>query len=116
LHAAFGEPVVGAVPELRCGVALFIGEDLAVGKAGPVVDRGVDVSVADGGSGAVRGLAAAVDLPAAAGWDAGDLLHVDMNQLARTVALIAAHRLGAGGSVAAVETAQAFRTQDRLHC
>ena len=55
------------------------------------------------------------DPPAATGGDAGELVDVDVDQLARPVALIATWRINVGGAVAMVEPAKALSVQDRLH-
>ena len=60
-------------------------------------------------------VASAVDPPAAAVGDAGELLDVDMDQLAGPVALVAAHRFAVGGPVAPIEAAEPGGAQDRLH-
>jgi hypothetical protein len=64
-----GEVFGGASREVGTGAGFLVGVDLGVGQTGVVVDRGVDVVVAD--PVAVAGLAvfeavAAVDAPAAA--------------------------------------------------
>ena len=41
-----GEPVVGAVPEAGAGLGPLVAEDLDIGQAGVVIDRGVQVVVA----------------------------------------------------------------------
>jgi hypothetical protein len=56
-----------------------------------------------------------VDPPAAAGGDAGDLLDVDVDQLAGPFALIATHRFDVGGAIAVIEPAEPFTVEDRLH-
>jgi hypothetical protein len=83
-------------------VLALVGKDLDVGQPGVVVDRDVQVAVAESGlrAGAVvgdRGAArvvacadhAAVDLVAAPIRDVAQLLDVDMHQLAGMVALVA---------------------------
>ena len=88
-------------------------EDLAGGEAGAVVDGRVDVAVA--GKDAPRPLGLAVHAPAAAGWDSGDLLHVDVNELTRALALVATRRLlGARGSVTTIESAQPHTAKNGL--
>ena len=63
----------GALQEVCAGGGLLVVVDFGVGEAGVVVDRGVDVFVADaaagvlvGAGGAGLGTVAAVDTPAAA--------------------------------------------------
>jgi hypothetical protein len=95
---------------------LFIVEDLGVGDAGAVVERGVDEAVADCRALHRRRPATAVyPPPAAAGRDAGDLLDVDVDHLTGSITLIATWRLGVRRSVTAVEPTETFTTQDRLH-
>ena len=78
-----GEPGDGAVPERGGGDGLFVVEDLGVDEPGAVIDGGVDVAVAGIGVWpSVAVVAAAVEPPAAAVGDAGDLLDVDVDQLA----------------------------------
>lgn len=45
--AVAGEKGVGTLPEGDRGVLAFVDQDLAVGEAGVVIDRGVDVAVTD---------------------------------------------------------------------
>jgi hypothetical protein len=75
------------VRELGAGGALLVGEDLGVGQAGVVIDRGVDVVVAEAAE-ADRPGASAVDPPPATGGDAAELLHIDVDQVAGTVTLV----------------------------
>ena len=84
----------GAVPEPDGGDGLFVVVDLGVDEPGAVVDRGVDVAVADLLESFVVVVAASVEPPAATVGDATDLLHVDVDQLAWAFTLVAAHRLG----------------------
>jgi hypothetical protein len=113
--AVDGEPGVGAPPERSGGDGLFVGEDLGVGEAGAVVDGGVDEPIA--GAGALHDgcLAAAVDPPSAAGRDAGDLLDVNVDQLAGPVALRAANRFDVGSAITGIEPAETLTAQDGLH-
>ena len=75
-------------PEAGCGGGLFVVEDLGVGDAGPVVDSGVDVAVTDTGMAPVRVVASSMETPATAIGDPGNLLDIDVDQLARRVPLI----------------------------
>jgi hypothetical protein len=56
-----------------------------------------------------------MDPPAAPVRDAGELLDVDVDQLAGPVPLIAAHRFSVSGPISAVEPSQTGAMQDRLH-
>lgn len=47
--------------------------------------------------------------------NADDLLHVDMDELTRSLALGAVHRSGVRGAVTAVQTGEAFGAQYVLH-
>ena len=69
--AALGEPGASPLPEGDRGDRALVGEDLAVGEAGVVVDHGVDVSVANAAVAVMAVATAAVDAPAAAWGDAG---------------------------------------------
>ena len=55
-----------------------------------------------------------MDPPAPAVGNAGEFLDVDVDQLTRTVTLIADHRR-LGGSVPSVESAKTFGGEDLLH-
>src|SRR5699024_12226168 len=91
-----GDAVRGEVPgrspdEAGAGGALLVGQDLAVGQSGVVIDHRVHVVVTDPGL-LLRGCGAhgpAVGLPPAADWDLADLLNIDVDQLARAVAFVA---------------------------
>jgi len=56
-----------------------------------------------------------VDPPAAPVGDAGELLDVDVGQLAGPFALVSARRLSVRRSVTAVKAAEIVSMQDRLH-
>src|SRR5262249_32960604 len=79
------------------GDPFLVGEDLGVGEPAVVVDRDVDVFVADAvphlarlvGVFRVVVLAAAADAPAGAPLDAAELLDVEMDELAGAGALVA---------------------------
>ena len=107
------EPVVGSVPEPGGGVGLFVAVLFGIDEAGAVIDRGVKVDVAGAGMAFVGVVAAAVEVPAAAGGDRREFLDVNMGQLARMVSLIADHR--SCRAVARVETTEAGLVQDGLH-
>lgn len=72
----------------------------------------MEVAVADVSA---WGLAAAGGVPAAAVGDPGQLLDIDMDQLAGPVPLVAAYRLGGRGAVATIQATQTGRIQDPLH-
>ncbi|GAA5059227.1 hypothetical protein GCM10023336_34820 [Streptomyces similanensis] len=116
---------MGPLPEAGGGLLLLVGEDLAAGEAGAVVDGGVEAAVAqvgaavDGarpGSVAVRGAVAASlgpavgPVPAAVG-DVAQLLDVDVDEFAGPVAFVAAHDTARG----AVQMGQAGQTVARQH-
>ena len=56
-----------------------------------------------------------MDPPASAVGDRGELLDIDMDQLAGPVPLVALHRDRGDGTVADIEATQAGLTQDALH-
>ena len=60
------------------------------------------------------GVASAVDAPATAVRDAGELLHIDMHQLTGPIPLITDRWCLIGGTVTAIETAESFSDQDLL--
>ena len=57
--------------------------------------------------------ASGVQTERTAGRDAGDLLHIDVNQVAGPITLVAARRVEVGGAVTAVEPAETSAAQDR---
>ena len=69
--AALGEPAARALPERDRGDRALVGQNLAVGDTGVVVDGGVDVGVTDAAVAPMAVAAAAVRAPAAAWGDAG---------------------------------------------
>ena len=81
----------------RCRFGFLVGQDLGVGEAAVVVDGDVHVLVADRsslaagqvGEGGVVVLDAAADAPARAADDPGELLDINMQELARPGALVA---------------------------
>ena len=109
------EPAVGSPPERSDGDGLFIVEDLGVGEAGAVADGGVGEPVAGRRTLHRWCLSADMDAPAAASWDAGDLLDVDVDQLTWLIPLVATRRLDRGGPVSGIESAESLSAQDRLH-
>ena len=104
----------GSLPERSRGGALFVVEDLGVGDAGAVIDRGVDESIPNRRTLRGRRLAATVDPPPAPVGDPRQLLHVDMHQLTGSVALIAARLFSIGGAVTSVEAGESFGTEHGL--
>lgn len=80
-----GEVGVSPLPERGGGLLLLIGQDLAVGEAGVVVDGVVQVAVADAGAVLAARLPADLLVPAADG-DIAEFLDVDVHQLAGPVA------------------------------
>ena len=110
-NALRSEPGDRSMPERGGGVAGFVVVDLGVHEAGAVIECRVDEPVA---SSAVAA-AATVEPPAAAVGDPTDLLHIDVDELTRPVALIAADRFDVGGPVSAIEPAAARGVQDPLH-
>ncbi len=112
--AVRGERAVSAVPELCRGGALFVGEDLGVHEPGAVIDCGVQEPVGNAGTSLWWCLASAVDTPATAIFDARQLLDLDVDELAGPVSLVATGRFSVGGSVADIEPAQTFGSQNVL--
>src|SRR5690606_18899368 len=121
--AVGGEVVGGPSEERRAGRALLIGQDLAVGQPGVVIDQGVDVIEPDLGGAVVSGFpsGAAVRAPATPVGDPADLLDVHVHQLAGTVAFIA-HRGGLAGAdhlaadrVELTQVGQSVAAQDPRH-
>jgi hypothetical protein len=115
-NAVRGGPCDGAVPERDRGDGLLVSVDLGVDESGAVIERGVDVAL--GSLASLREITskpAAMNPPAAAVGYAGDLLHVDVDQLFGPITLVAAHRFDAGGSVTAVESGESFAVEDALH-
>src|SRR5699024_3007783 len=93
---ARGEVVIGTVPERGGGFLGLIGEDLAVGQPGVVIEGVVHAGCAR--LGALLdpvALGAAVGSVAAAVGDAPELLDIHMDKIPRLVVLVA-HRLGLG--------------------
>jgi hypothetical protein len=92
---------------------LLVGEDLAVGETAVVVDGGVDVRVADSARPvlAPAGGGPSVGLVAPADGDTAQLLHIDVHQLARAAALVAADD-PPGGAVEVVQAVEVVAGQD----
>jgi hypothetical protein len=95
----------GAGPEGGGGLLLLVGEDLAAGEAGVVVDGGVDVAVAGAGALLAARLPAQGLVSAAVG-DVAELFDVDVHQLAGPVAFVTAYDAAAGGPVQVVSRAR----------
>jgi hypothetical protein len=112
--AVLGEPGSCPPPERRRGGGLLVPVDLAVDEASAVVDGGVDVAIARTAVAAMAIVAPAVEAPAAAVGDGADLLHVDVDELARPFPLVALHR-PAAGPVPPVEAAEACSPEDYPH-
>jgi hypothetical protein len=126
-HAAVGEPGLGSSQEPGCSLPPLVEVDLGIGKAGMIIDRGVDEPMADqwivmaaapaaGPVGpAVPPSAGPAQEPVAApGGDVAQLLDIDMNEVAGLVVLVAAHRL-AGRPVQMGETADPAADQHGMH-
>ena len=88
--AALSEPGTGPLPEGDRGDRALVGEDLAVGEAGVIVDHGADVGEADAAVTVMAVATAAVDAPAAAWGDAAQLLDVHVEQVSGPGVLVAA--------------------------
>lgn len=91
IDAVRGEPCRRALKESGCSHSLFIVKDLGVGEPGVTVDRGVEVDVSAPCAAFLGPLNSAsleavtsVHTPAAAIRDSANLLHVNMNHVART--------------------------------
>jgi hypothetical protein len=89
LDAVSGVEGLGSAQEAGAGQGVLISQDLGVGQPGGVVNRRVDVVVADPPTPRRPGTAA-VDAVAATIRDAPQLLDVDMDQLTGSGTLIAA--------------------------
>jgi hypothetical protein len=111
-HTMRPEPRMGPSPERRTGRTSFVVEDLDVGKSAVVVDRGMDVCVAEASTS--HGLGAAVNPPAPAGGDPPQLLHIDVDQRPRVGMLVAADH-SARLAVEPIETVQAMTDQHPVH-
>ena len=110
------EPGSRPPPERDRGDRALVGQHLAVGEAGVVVDGGMDEGVADPAVAVVRVAAAAVCSPATAWGDAAQLLDVDVDEVAGRGVLVAAADHLPGGAVEpgkAVESEPAEHTVDR---
>jgi hypothetical protein len=93
---------------------LFVVEDLGVGDAAAVIDCGVEVALADTGVAPVRVVASSMNTPPTAVRDRSELLDVNVDQLARQIALIPLHRPSIRGTVATVQAAHTSPVQDAL--
>ena len=105
--AALGEPGASPLPKGDRGDRALVGEDLAVGEAGVVVDHGVDVSVANAAVAVMAVATAAVDAPAAAWGDAAQLLDVHVEQVSGPGVLVAAADHPPGRPVQPAEAVEA---------
>ena len=103
---------MGAGPE-RGGGLLLIGEDLAVGQAGAVIDRGVDVAVPGPRAGLTSGRAAEGLVPAAVG-DVAEFLDVDVDQVTRRLVFGAANHVS-GGAVGPGQPVEPVADQNPVH-
>lgn len=86
-----GEVGDRAVEERSARGALLVGQDLAVGQPGVIIDEGMDEVVA-GLDVSVTGrfsVFSTVGTPSAAVGDLAQFLHVHVDELSRTVALVA---------------------------
>jgi hypothetical protein len=119
-----GEERDGTMPERGCGHGLLVVQSLGVGEPGVVVDRRVQVRVADlpgAGTGALGGPcgfgAAVVHSPATTGGDATELLDVDVDQVANPVVLVADDfaQLLAGGRIEVAQAAEPSPDEDSVH-
>lgn len=100
-------------PEGGSGLLLLVGEDLAAGEVGVIVDGVVQVAVTHAGAGLAAGLAAQ-GLVAAAVGDVAELLDVHVHQLARRGAFVAADH-PSGGAVEMSEMGRLVAGQDSVH-
>ena len=113
-----GVPSLGSFPELCGGYRFLIFEDFRVGDPGAVIDSGVDVSIP--GESALSGflpwVASASAAPTAPVGDSGDLLDIDMDQLAGAFPLIPVWFLCVGGPVPPIQATFTSRVENVLHC
>lgn len=111
-------PSLGSFPELCGGYRFLIVEDLRVGDPGAVIDSGVDVSIPGESvlGGFLPRVASASAAPSAPVGDPGDLLDIDMDQLAGAFPLIPVWFLCVGGPVPPIQTTFTSRVENVLHC
>ena len=119
LDSVTREPVPGAQPEGRRRCLPLVAQNLGVGEAAVVVDDRVDEAVTHSTSLVLRTLVlvaldSAQDLPAATVGDATELLDVDVDQVARNVAFVAAN-LATGGSVDSLQTIKSESGEHPVH-
>jgi hypothetical protein len=100
-----GEGVLSPGPEGGGGLQFLVGQDLAVGQAGVVVDGIVKIAVAAARSALAASLAAQDVMSAALG-DIAELLDVDVHQVAWSLVFVAPDYSACG----AVEVGQAGET------
>jgi hypothetical protein len=116
--AVRGEELGGAAQESSTGGRGLVGVDFGVGQAAVVIDRGVHAiephpwGVA---SASVEVAVPAMDSPAAALAQPAEFLDIDMHQLARTSAFVAADHLP-GRPVQPRQSRHAVPGQDSVHC
>jgi hypothetical protein len=119
-----GEERDGAMPEGGCCDGLLVLQGLGVGKPGVVIDRGMQVGVADlprAGAkpfGAAGGVGAdAVHPPAAADRDAPELLDVNVDHVADAVMLVADDlaQLVAGWRIEVAQPVESSADEDAVH-
>lgn len=91
--AEAGEVGRGADQESCRGGTFLIGVDLGVGEAGVIVDGSVDVIEPDPAT--PEALASAMGTPPTTVRDAAEFLHIDVDQLAGSLAFVAVHRCSA---------------------
>ena len=106
-HAMLGEERGRLDQEPGAGGTGLIGQELAEGDPGAVIDGRVNIVIAD--APAAPGRRPAMDLVAAAIRDAPELLDVQVDQLTRVLTLIAHHR--AAGPVEVGEATHAMAGQ-----
>ncbi len=104
---------LGALPEGGGGFLLLVGQDLAVGEGGVVVDGGVDLPVTGSGL-PFASRRPAEDFVAASVGDVAELLDVDVDELAHAFASVAAYDV-AGRAVKIGSDGQAEPGQDPVH-
>ena len=113
--AALGEPAARALPERDRGDRALVGQNLAVGDTGVVVDGGVDVGVTDAAVAPMAVAAAAVRAPAASWGDAAQLLDVDVEQVSRPGVLVQASDDPSGRAVEPGEAVEAEPAEHAIH-
>jgi hypothetical protein len=115
MNAELREPCGSAPPERGGGRALFVVEDLGIDESAAVVERAVEVAVAGVAVTATGFGASTMRAPSTTLGDPREFLHIHMDQLARTFALVTTHRCPVGGPVTSIQTATTLGAQDRTH-